>query len=91
MSGTGVTDDYVRGWLIDLLASYMEVPVEEVDPEANFLEIGLDSLYRWEIGEEISRHFNVKLEKSAVLNKTTIDALAGYVHSLVTDGSKGSS
>jgi acyl carrier protein len=83
---TSVSTEYVRSWLTDVIASYLEVPVDEVDTSLPLLDLGLDSLYRWEIAQEINRHFNIKLAKGSIGNTATTDTVAELIVKLVSNG-----
>ncbi len=63
--------------LIAIIAEYLSKEESEIDPEATFEDLGLDSLDIAELVMQIEDELGVTIELSAELN--TIDKLVDYI------------
>lgn len=68
--------EWCRGYLADLL----DLPVAEVDPEADFDRLGVDSALAVSLLIEVEERYGVDIEPEELFENPTIAAVAGYVH-----------
>jgi acyl carrier protein len=76
----------VRGWLIERVADYVEIPAAQVDPDLTFVEIGLDSVYSLTLCGEAEDWYGCELDPTATRDYTTITALAGHLSDVLRAG-----
>ncbi|GAA4548857.1 acyl carrier protein [Amycolatopsis samaneae] len=81
MSGTqaGMTAAQVRAWLIDRVAFLLELRAQDIDPDAELAELGLDSVYAVMLGGEIEEEFGLVVEPTVAWDNPTITVLAGHL------------
>lgn len=65
--------------LVQILADYKGVDASEINTEASFAELGLDSLDVAELVMQIEDELGVSVEMSAEYN--TVDKLLAYIES----------
>jgi acyl carrier protein len=70
-------DRNVKQELLELVADYKEISVEEIEINRPFTEMGLDSLDVAELVMNIEEEFGVAIELSADLN--TVEKLVEYI------------
>lgn len=73
------TDVIARGCQ-EYLADFLGVPVESVDPSADFDRLGIDSSLAVALLGEIEERYGVDLPPEALFENPTINAVAAYVH-----------
>jgi acyl carrier protein len=71
--------DAIRRWLIERAAYYLERPADEVDPDALFVQLGLDSVYSLTLCGDVEDRFDCVLAPTITWDHPTINALAGYL------------
>jgi acyl carrier protein len=78
MSTTTALDitEWCRGYLADLL----DVPVAEIDPEADFDRLGVDSALAVSLLIEVEERYGVDIAPEELFENPTIAAVAGYLH-----------
>ncbi len=84
-----VTVDTLRTWLVNRIASYRDVPADEIDPAVPLAELGLDSVYALSLCGEIEDSWGMETEPTIAWDYPTIDALAAYLHAELADGGAG--
>ncbi|MEV6029437.1 acyl carrier protein [Streptomyces sp. NPDC052036] len=77
--------DEIRAWLIERVAYYLELPTENINPELELAEYGMDSVYSMSIIAEIEDHLGVKIDEMAAWKYTTINALVEYAENLISE------
>lgn len=70
-------DRNVKQELLELVADYKEISVDEIEINRPFTEMGLDSLDVAELVMNIEEEFGVTIELSADLN--TVEKLVEYI------------
>ena len=70
-------DRNVKQELLELVADYKEISVDEIEINRPFTEMGLDSLDVAELVMNIEEEFGVAIELSADLN--TVEKLVEYI------------
>ena len=70
-------DRNVKQELLELVADYKEISVDEIEINRPFTEMGLDSLDVAELVMNIEEEFGVSIELSADLN--TVEKLVEYI------------
>lgn len=71
--------DAIRIWLTGRVASYLERSVDDIDPDALLVEIGIDSMYLLTICGDIEDNFGYYLEPAIMMDHPTIIAVARYL------------
>jgi acyl carrier protein len=83
MDALSATVTEIRDWLVERVAAYTEMPTDDVDPTADLVDLGMDSLNRVEIGLEIEEIFKFELEPEFFRRCVTIDDVAEALHAQV--------
>ena len=71
--------DVIRAWLAEHVASYLQRPAGEIDPEVPFVEIGLDSIYSLALCGDLEDWCGRLLEPTIIWDHPTITALARHL------------
>ena len=79
-----VVADAIRGHLRSLLRTAGTGQLESIEGDVSFDMLGLDSLGRVQLVEELGREFSVELEATAAYDFATVHALAHLVHARLT-------
>jgi acyl-CoA synthetase (AMP-forming)/AMP-acid ligase II/acyl carrier protein len=74
-----VSPDAISAWLTERVAFYLERSAQEIDQDAPFVEIGLDSVYGMTLCGEAEDEFGCELDPALAWEHPTITRLAGYV------------
>jgi acyl transferase domain-containing protein/acyl-CoA synthetase (AMP-forming)/AMP-acid ligase II/acyl carrier protein len=73
------TEEQIRAWLIDRIATRLRVPAPDLDPREPLARYGLDSLTAVQIAGELERWLDKPLSPVLVYDHPTIDALARFL------------
>jgi amino acid adenylation domain-containing protein/non-ribosomal peptide synthase protein (TIGR01720 family) len=80
MSSVTDPNDQIRTALLDVLGQVFGVEPSAIDPQAQFLEMGVDSLAMLRLSQIVQDGFGVKIPFRKMLEEvSTIDALTGYI------------
>lgn len=74
--GTLMTSQDIDTWLIHYLADLLEVPIETIDPTANFQELGLDSSLAISLTGDLEEWLGCRINPTLLYNYTTIESLS---------------
>ncbi|MEU7502680.1 acyl carrier protein [Streptomyces griseofuscus] len=77
--------DEIRAWLIERVAYYLELPADNIDPDTELAQYGLDSVYSMSIIAEIEDQLQVKIDEMAAWKYPTINALVDYAEKLISE------
>lgn len=66
-------------WCQQYLAQLLDVPVTEIEPDADFDRLGLDSALAVSLLIEIEQNYGVDLPPEELFDNPTINAVAAYV------------
>lgn len=69
----------VCAWLIERVAFYLETQPECVVPDADLVEIGIDSVYALMLSGDIEEKYGLRVEPTVAWDNPTVDALARYL------------
>lgn len=72
--------------LVAIIAQTINKPIEELDPETDFFEFGLDSVSGFELIRNINTALEIKIDFNILYEYTTIEALAGFIEQEITAG-----
>jgi acyl carrier protein len=72
----------IRRWLLARVAAYLDVPVEEVDPDRPLAELGLDSVLALQLSADIEDELDVS-DDTLAWDHPTISAIARHLADLV--------
>ncbi|MER7212851.1 acyl carrier protein [Streptosporangium sp. NPDC000239] len=78
-----MSPDTIRMWLRERVAFYVERDPEEIDPDVELVEIGLDSVFAMSLSGDIEDEFGVFVEPTVAWDHPTVNALTGYLHDVV--------
>lgn len=70
--------------LVILAAEKMEMAIEDLDPDMNFLEMGADSMQALSIVKQLEQDLDIELYPTLLFEYPTINALAGYIKEQIT-------
>lgn len=69
----------IEAWLTRELATALEVPVDQVDPERSFLELGLGSRTVVGISGRLQKWLNMRVSPTALFEYPTVHSLAAHL------------
>ncbi|PHQ52184.1 polyketide synthase [Streptomyces cinnamoneus] len=72
----------IGAWLVERVAHYVQLPVEEIDPDASPLEYGLDSLYAVVLCGDIEDTWGLAVEPDLVWEADTLAVLGARLADL---------
>jgi acyl transferase domain-containing protein/acyl carrier protein len=65
--------------LIDRLSILLQIDVQDIDPETNLLDLGIDSLVATEIGSWAMKELKVQVPQSLIFGGATVGGIAEFV------------
>jgi acyl carrier protein len=74
------TRDEIIGWARAYVADLLERPVADIDPDADFDRLGIDSALAASLLIEIEDRYGVDLPPEALFANPTLTAVASYLH-----------
>jgi acyl carrier protein len=66
-------------WLAELIASIVEIPLNEIDVEARFDRYGIDSAAAIGLAEELELRLGRPIESTVLYDHPTIRSLAAFL------------
>lgn len=69
----------VQPWLIQRVATYLELPPEEIDPTVKLRSYGLESINALTLCVDVEETFGLLVEPTLAWDYPTIEAIAGYL------------
>lgn len=81
-STRGTITEEMRSWLIELVASYLELSPDVIQPDLPLSEYGLDSVYALAVSADIEDKLGITLDPTIMWDHQTVDALIGALSSL---------
>ncbi|WP_131786893.1 acyl carrier protein [Protofrankia symbiont of Coriaria ruscifolia] len=70
----------IATWCQEYVANLLEMPVEAVDPDADFDRLGIDSALAVSLLIEVEERYGVDLAPEALFENPSINAVAVYLH-----------
>lgn len=84
MNDTTHTEQSLKQWLTERVASYIRAQPETIAPDVALAEYGLDSVYALTLTGDIEDHLGLSLDPTLMWDHQTIDALtAALIEMLV--------
>ncbi|MBC9716495.1 acyl carrier protein [Streptomyces sp. TRM66268-LWL] len=74
-----VTEEVLRGWLVEHLAGRVNIGVDEVDTAASFESYGLDSRAAVQVSGALEKLVERRLSPALLYEHPNIDALTGFL------------
>lgn len=74
------TKDAIAQWCQEYVAGLLDVPVESVDPDADFDRLGIDSALAVSLLMEVEERYDVDLAPDTLFETPTLNAVAAYLH-----------
>lgn len=82
----GNSKEETKTKLVAIISKTINKPIEELDPETDFFEFGLDSVSGFELIRNINTALEIKIDFNILYEYTTIEALAGFIEQEITAG-----
>jgi acyl carrier protein len=76
-----LTAEILRAWLAERVASYVELPPDQVATDVPLNEYGLDPVYAFAVCGDIKDELGVPVDPVMIRDHLTIDALVGALTS----------
>ncbi|MFF8430700.1 acyl carrier protein [Streptomyces sp. NPDC016566] len=80
---TEISPVELEAWLIERVAGYLRLDAQEVDPQAPFSDLGLDSVYALALAGDIEDALGVDVEPTLAWDYPTISALSNGLMALM--------
>lgn len=74
-----LTEEAIRSWLVDRVASYLDLPPASVVPDRLLTELGVDSIYGLTLCGDIEDRFGLAVDATLAWDYPTVDAITGYL------------
>ena len=68
-----------RAWVHQLLAGQLRLSIDQLDPAANFMDLGFDSILALQIRRALSDALGIELEPTLLFRESSVAALADYL------------
>lgn len=75
-----VSTEDVLAWCSEYLASLLAMPLEKIDPDADFDRLGVDSAVAVSLLMEVEERYGVDIPPEALFENPTLRAVAEYLH-----------
>ncbi|MFJ7280372.1 acyl carrier protein [Kitasatospora sp. NPDC098663] len=79
------TPEEIAAWLADRVSHFLQMPVEEIDPEASLASYGLDSVYVVALCGDITDHLDLPIEPTLLWDIDTLSALTAHLVGLAAE------
>ncbi|PYC87366.1 polyketide synthase [Streptomyces tateyamensis] len=73
----------ITAWLTERVAFFLETEPDQLRPDVNLVEYGMDSVYGMSLIAQIEDRFEVELSPTLAWDHPTIGGLAGHLNELV--------
>lgn len=70
----------IAQWCQEYVAELLDVPVESVDPDADFDRLGIDSALAVSLLMEVEERYDIDLAPETLFENPTLNAVATYLH-----------
>lgn len=67
-------------WCRDYLADLLDIPAAEIDPDADFDRLGVDSALAVSLLIEVEERYGIDIAPEELFENPTITAVAGHLH-----------
>jgi acyl carrier protein len=74
------SQEAIAQWCREYVANLLEMPVEAVDPDADFDRLGIDSALAVSLLIEVEERFGVDLAPEALFENPNLNAVAAHLH-----------
>ncbi|MEU5881413.1 acyl carrier protein [Spirillospora sp. NPDC047279] len=71
--------DDIRRWLVERVADYLDRDAAEVDADAKFADLGLDSVYSMILCGDVEERYGLEVEPTITWDHPTVALLAGHL------------
>lgn len=78
------TPEEIREVLLNLVASYLERPVTEIESDVKLVDYGLDSIFALTLCGDVEDEFDIEVTSTLAWDYPTIDAITVYLHEALT-------
>jgi acyl carrier protein len=73
-------EEEIVQWCQKYIADLLEMPVEAVDPAADFDRLGIDSAIAVSLLTDLEERYGVDLPPGALFENPNLNAVAAYLH-----------
>lgn len=84
-----MTKDEISAFCVDQLVDILRVPKDQIDVNAQFARLGLDSAMTIYLTMEIEDKLEIELDQQALIDHPTIDQLSAYLATKTNPGAAG--
>lgn len=75
----------IRALLTRYIASYLECPPTDIDPDVKLIEYGLDSIFALTLCGDIEDEYDIVIESTLVWDHPTISSITGFLHRTLSE------
>jgi acyl carrier protein len=69
----------IQSWVRARVAFYLERPEADIDPDLQFMDLGLDSVYAMTLSGEIEEEFGLVVEPTVAWDHPTVNQMTCYL------------
>ncbi len=80
MTTMDTSAEAITRWCREYVADLLDLPVESVDPEADFDRLGIDSAMAVALLMEVEERYDIDLSPETLFENPTLHAVAVYLH-----------
>ena len=74
-----LTDETIRSWLVERIASYLDLLPAAVAPDRTLAELGVDSIYGLTLCGDIEDRFGLAVDATLAWDYPTVNEITGYL------------
>jgi acyl carrier protein len=74
-----MSDETLRAWLVDAVASYLALPPSQVGTDVKLRSLGLDSVHAMGLCVDIEERWGLLVEPTLAWDHPTIDAIVAHL------------
>jgi acyl carrier protein len=89
LAASRVTPEGIRSWLVERVAYYVTLPVDQIDPDTSLADYGLDSVYAFALCGEIEDTLGLAVEPTLLWDVDTLSGLTAHLVDLAADLAAG--
>lgn len=74
-----MSEESLRGWLVEVVAGYLELPPARVGTDVTLRSLGLDSVHAMGLCVDIEQRWGILVEPTLAWDFPTIDTIATHL------------
>ena len=84
-----ITSNDISNWLTDYISKLVQLPIDQIQPDAEFTSFGIDSSGAVGLAVDLSDWAGISLDPTLVYDYPTIEALSEYAARMVHSAQTG--